>query len=93
MEFLQEFLPIVLYCSLIVFVIILIVLAIKAIGTLNKVNTLIDDAQEKLDSLNGVFHIVDTVTDRVSFITDTLVSTIGGAISKFFQRRKEKKEE
>lgn len=87
MEFWQEFLPIVLYCSLIVFVIILIVLAIKAIGTLTKVNTLIDDAQEKMDSLNGVFHLVDTVTDKVSFITDTFVSGIAGAISKFFQKK------
>ena len=93
MEFLHLFLPVVLYSLVIVLVIVLIVLGLKAIETLNKMNLLIDDAQAKLDSMNGFFNIMDMMTSKASIITDTLVSTITGIITGLTKKRKKKKEE
>ncbi len=93
MEFLQALLPVILYSLGIVLVIVLIILGLKAIETLTKMNALIDDAQNKLNSLNGFFNIMDTVTDKVSVITDTVVSTVTSVITSIFKKRKKKKEE
>ena len=93
MEFLQVFLPTVLYCLAIVLVIILIILGLKAIETMNKLNTLLDDTQKKLNTLDGFFNIMDTVTNKVSVITDTMVSAVTNVITSIVKKRKRKKEE
>ena len=88
MEFLQVFLPTVLYCLGIILVIVLIVLAIKAIETLTKVNTLLDDAQDKMNRLNGFFQMMDAISDKAAIITDTVVSSITSVITRIFKKRK-----
>ena len=49
MEFLNEFLPILLYIAGIVLLIVLIILGIKAIKILDNVEDIVEDAQDKLD--------------------------------------------
>lgn len=88
MEFLAAFLPIMLYIVTIILVIILIVLAIKAIETLERANKIADNVEGKLESLNGFFSIVDTITDKVSLMSDTLVSLVSNAICKVFRRKR-----
>ena len=93
MEFLDALLPVVLYSLGIVLIIVLIVLGLKLIETVNKVNVLLDDTQEKLDSLNGFFNVLDTVGDKMAALTSTIVSTIINFFSGIVQKRKNKKEE
>lgn len=93
MELLNELLPILLYISGIVLLIVLIVLAIKLIQTVDRCNLLLDDIEKKSSSLNGIFHIIDTVTDAVSGVTYHLVDTITSAISHLFQKREKEKED
>ena len=71
----------------------IIVLAIKAIETLTKVNTLLDDAQDKMNRLNGFFQMMDAISDKAAIITDTVVSSITSVITRIFKKRKKKKEE
>lgn len=89
----QAFFPVVLYCLGIVLVIVLIILCLKAIETLTKINNLIDDAQSKLNSLTVFFNLLDTVTDKVSVITDTVVSTVTNVITSIAKRKQKKEEE
>ena len=53
MEVLQTVLPILVDILLVVFLVICIILGIKSIKVIDKFNNLVDDAQRKLDTLNG----------------------------------------
>ena len=73
MSFLLEFLPIVIYILLIIVLVIGIVLAIKCLITLDKVEKVVDNVNDKVRSLDGLFHIIDTTTDRIVLVTDKVV--------------------
>ncbi len=88
MEFLQTFLPVMLYLVVIILVIVLIVLGIKAIETLDRVNRIANDVEKKLTSLNGVFSIIDLITDKISSASDIVITTISNAICKIFKRKR-----
>jgi uncharacterized protein YoxC len=69
-----------------------IFLIIKLIITLNKVDKLVEDITEKSKKVDGVFNIVDKVTDTVSSVSDKLIGTIFNAITGLtnkFKRRKD----
>ena len=83
----MEFLGVILDSLLIVLVIILIILSLKALDTLNKVDTILDDTKKKLDNLDGVFNLVDTVSDKLTLVTDTIVGSIVSFITNIFNRK------
>ncbi len=93
MEFLAQFLPIVLYIAVIALVVVLIVFVLRAIETLNRVNHLADDVSHKLTTLNGIFDCIDIVTDKVSMISDTLINTVATVIGKVFKRKRKEIDE
>lgn len=95
MEFLQNFLPILIYLLLIIILIVGIILGIKFIRTLTKVEKVVDDVNEKVQSLNGFFHVVDFATDKIVSLSDRVVDGVTLLISKLFFNRKgkNKKEE
>jgi len=92
MDFLMMVLPIILYVLGIVLVGILIIIGVKLIYTIDKTNDILDDVEKKSKSLNGVFEMVDNVTDSLSIISDTVVEGIVGLISRIFKKRKREKE-
>lgn len=92
MDFLMMVLPIILYVLGIVLVGVLIIIGVKLIYTIDKTNEILDDAQKKFKSLNGVFEMVDNVTDSLSIISDTIVDGIVGLVSRIFKKRKREKE-
>ena len=94
MESLMEVLPIILYSLGIVLIIVLIVLGIKLIHTIDKANLILEDVEKKSKSLNGVFNVIDGVTDTLSVLSDTLVTSITRVIGKIIprKRKKERKE-
>ena len=80
-----EVLPIIVYILLIVLLIVAIILGIKLIGTVGKVNTLVDDVTQKVKTL---------ATDRVGMIADVTVNFITSGFKKVFGiLNKSKKEE
>ena len=91
MEFWLAFLPIIIYILLIIILIIGIILGIKSIITINKVEKVVDDVNEKVESLNGLFQIVDFTTDKLVTITDRIVDGVSSLASKIFFRKKVKK--
>ena len=83
----MELLGVILDSLLIVLVIILIVLALKALDTLNKVDAILDDTKKKLDNLDEVFNLVDTVSNKLTLVTDTVVGSIVNFITSIFNRK------
>ena len=94
MTFWLEFLPIIIYILLIIVLIIGIILGIKAILTLNKVEKVVEDVNEKFKTLNSFFHIIDYTTDKIALATDKVVEKITGGLHKmlFGKKKKQKKE-
>ncbi len=72
--------------------IVLIVVSIKLIYTVDKVNIILNDVEKKVESVNGLFNLVDRITDGVSSVSDVLVNAIVGLIEKIFTK-KDKNEE
>lgn len=91
MEILQTVLPILIDVLLVVFLVVCIILGIKCIKTLNKVNTLVDDAKEKIDTLNGFFSLIDLVNNKVSQLAEKTYDVFDGLIDKIFSGKKRKK--
>lgn len=92
-SFLQTFLPIVIYFLLIILLIIGIILGIRSIQTLNKVDKVVEDVNDKVQSLNGFFNIIDFTTDKIVSVTDKVVEGISGLIGHVFKRRHTKNDE
>lgn len=92
MSFLLEFLPIIVYILLIIILIIGIVLAIKCLITLDKVEKVVDNVNEKVKSLDGLFHIIDTTTDKIVLVADKVVEGITSLVVSLFQSKKKTNE-
>lgn len=90
-EFLQVYLPICIYILLIFLLIVGIILGVRLVGTINKVDDLLDDVKGKVNSLNGLFDIIDFTTDKMSLFTDRAVSLVAGLVGKIGKRKRHKK--
>lgn len=95
-EFLQVYLPITIYVLLIILIIIGIILSIRLLGAMDKVDGIIANVESKVNSLNGLFNVIDFTTDKIANISDRVVEFIGGAFSRIASfgasRRRKKKE-
>ena len=85
----MEILPIILYILGSILLVVLIILGIKLIITMNKIENVVDDISMKVESLNGFFSIIDMTTDKLAMITDKVVESITSLIRKIFNRKKE----
>ncbi len=86
MEALSQTLPIIIYFLLIVLLIIAIVIGIKLITTMNKVDKLVEDVNEKLESLNNIFNMAEYISGKMSAISETIIGVVTTAISKIFKK-------
>ena len=90
MEFLQTFLPILLYILGAVLLGVLIYLVIKLLDTVDKVNVILDDVEDKSQQLNGFFDACENVGDTVngvSFKVANMFSKIVGTVAKKKRRK------
>ncbi len=81
-------LPVLLYILGSILLIILIILGIKLIITMNKIEKVVDDVSVKVDKLNGLFSLIDITTDRLARVSDTIVDGISTIVRKIFRKRK-----
>lgn len=93
MESLMEVLPVMLYSLSIILVIVFIVLGIKLIHTIDQANNILEDVEKKTKSLNGLFNVIDGVTDTLSVLSDTVVTSITNIIGKLIPKKKKKERE
>lgn len=90
---LNEVLPIILYILGSILLGILIVLGIKLITVMNKMEKVVDDINTKVSSLNGVFSIIDATTDKLALLSDRMVDGISLIIRKLFVKKNKKNKE
>lgn len=88
-----EILTIILYSLGSILLVVLIILGIKMIMMMNKINIIAEDINTKLNSLNGFFSIIDFTTDKLATITDKFVDSVTSLIRKLFNRKKEEEKE
>lgn len=91
----MAFLTIALYVLGIALLVVLIVLGIKLIYLTDRANVVLDDLEKKAKTLDMFFNVIDTVTDTLSYLSDTVVDTVVAGLSRLFPKRKKhtKKEE
>lgn len=88
----SDVLPVILYTLGCILLITLIVLVIKINTTVNKINNVLDDFDNKSKKLNVFFEVVDSMADALSVVSDKAVALVVNGILSLF-KRKEKKEE
>ena len=71
-----------------ILLVILIILGIKLIVTMNKIENVVDDINGKMKSLNGFFSIIDFTTDKLSLITERFVDAVSSLIRRIFNRNR-----
>ncbi len=89
MEFLLDLLPIIIYILLIVLLVIGIYVLIRAINIANRIDVLLDNVEEKVNSLNGFFKVLNFTTDKITIVSERLMDGIVSVIKKLFHKRKE----
>jgi len=89
---LMEILPVATYILVIILLIILIILGIKLIFVVDKTDKLIADVQNKIDSLNTVFKLIDFTSDKITSGIAHVIESIVGLVNRLFRKRKEERE-
>ena len=85
---------IIIYFLLIVLLVVSIIVGIKLIFTITKVDELIDDVTEKLSSFDRLFNVINFTTDRFGVISETVISFITSKLKKLMKpKRKTKRED
>lgn len=85
----MELLPMIIYILLIILLIILIILGIKVIMVVNKTDKLLLDIQQKVDSFNGVFKLIDMAGEKINIGVSAIVESIISLINRLFRKRKD----
>ena len=84
----NDLLNLFIYIALLTLIIIFIILGIKLIRTLKKVDNVIDDVNVKMTKVNGVFDIIDKTTDYAANISDKVISVISNFINVLLRKKK-----
>lgn len=82
-------LPVILYILGAILLVTLIVLTIKLIITMNKIEKVVDNITGKVKTLDGLFDMIGIVTGKFTSITDKVVDGIALLIEKIFRRKEE----
>ena len=82
----NEVLPVVLYLLGSVLLVALIVLTIKLIITMNKIEKVVDNITVKVHTLDELFNVIGLVTGKVTAITDKVVDNVALLIEKIFKK-------
>jgi len=86
------FLQIMLYILGAMLLVCLIVLTIKAIYSVNRVNAILDNIERKMKTVDHAFNAIDKVVDAFSLASDRIVDGVTSFIGKIFARDKKNKE-
>lgn len=68
----------------------LIVLVIKIVYSVNRINSILDSVENKMKTVDKAFGAVDRLVDSFSAVTDKVVDGIASGINKVFSHKKKK---
>ena len=87
------FLQVLLYVLGAVLMVCLIVLVIKTIYTVNRINFLLDNIERKMKVIDQIFNAVDRFADSFSLATDKITNSLMNVVSKMFKKKKKERED
>ena len=87
-----ESLTVVLYVLGSILLVVLIILGIKLIKTMNKIEVVVDDITKKVKTLDGFFSLVDMTTDKLALLSDRVVDVTSSLIKRIFKRKENSEE-
>jgi len=87
-----ETLTVLLYGLGSILLIVLIILGIKLIITMNKIELVVDDISKKVKTLDGFFSMIDFTTDRLAKLSDRFVETVSSLIKRLIKRKEDVRE-
>ena len=90
---LNSVLPVLLYTAGVILLVVLIILGIRLIQILNKVDRVVDNVEEKVNSLNGLFDVVNKASDTLALVGESVVGTVAGFVSRIFNKKLKKEED
>ena len=93
MEILNAILPVLLYIAGIILLVVLTVLGIRLIQVLNKVDRVVDNVEEKVNSLNTAFDVIGNASDTLSVIGDSVVGGVASFVARFISKKFNKEED
>lgn len=76
-----------------ILLVVLIVLGIKLINTITRVDNLVTEIELRIRKFDKLLNIVDTVTDSMALVSDKVVDGIVCFINKIFIKKNKKGEE
>ena len=85
----MDVLPIILYILGSILLVVLIILGIKLIITMNKIEGVVDDINNKVKTLDGFFSMIDFTTDKLAMLSDRFVDAVTSLIKKLFRRKED----
>ena len=88
---LDVILPVLLYTFGIILVIVLIILVLQLIQIMKKVDRIVENVDDKVNSLNGIFSLIDKTTDSIALFSDSIVNSLASIIYKFIGKNKKKR--
>lgn len=90
MEVLQTVMPVVNSILVGVLLTVLIIIGLKIVGILNKVQDVLDNVEDKINSLNGIFSVIENINARFGSIADKTYGFIENLITKLIHRKSSK---
>ena len=89
----NTFLSVLLYTAGIVLIIVFIIVGIKLIAVLDKVNRIADNVEEKVNSFNDAITTISKVADGFANISSSVVFGLSTVVSKLFNKKMKEEEE
>ena len=71
----------------------LIIFVLKSISILDKANEVLEDVNNKVKSLDGLFAAIDTASSAITAIGDGIMDKVFSLINKIGTRKKRKRKE
>ena len=84
-----EALTVVLYVLGSILLVVLIILGVKLIITMNKIEVVVDDINKKVKTLDGFFSMIDFTTDKLALLSDRFVDAATSLIKRLFKRKED----
>lgn len=92
-DFLNSFLPILIYLLLIILIIIGIVIGVKLLNFMTKAQDIIDNVDKKINTLNPLFDIINAASFKVNRVFDRFLDFFTSVFTKIFLKGKEREED
>lgn len=93
MGFLSQVLPIIINFLLIALLFIGIIIGIKIIITMNKVERIIDNVENKIKVLDGVFSVLEIASSKITGVYEKVIDFFGNIVDRLFLGKKSGKDE